>query len=265
MPASSRVSRRTASSIASPGSTKPARHDQHAAAKRAGAAEQAALAGDRQHDHDRVGAREMLRPAGRAVAPPAGLDRAGRRAAIASRSDGAHASRAAPCLRRAAADGRASTSPRTAIERRSVTTSSSRVLSASIAAGSSASANRAASSHRPRKTDSAGSPKRARLAALNSGSRPVAVFFSTTSLAADRHSARRARRSPAPQERPRRRAARRRARSGLRYSRAAAWGRDRGEGTCNYSGGAATLGMPDATAQRDRVNRIQIFLAQTRR
>ena len=81
-PASSSVSRRTASSIASPGSTKPARQDHMVAAKRAGAAEQAAVAAHRQHDDDRVGAREMLDLAGRAGPLPAAFDEVGRRAAI---------------------------------------------------------------------------------------------------------------------------------------------------------------------------------------
>ena len=60
MPASSSTSRRTASSIVSPGSAKPARHDHMVGAKRARAAEHAALARDHQHDDDRIGARKML-------------------------------------------------------------------------------------------------------------------------------------------------------------------------------------------------------------
>ena len=83
----------------------------HAALETVRAAEQAAVAGDRQHDHDRIGAREMLGLAGRAIAPPAGLRPRWSRRRNSSRSGGAHASAAAPCLRRAAADDRASTRP----------------------------------------------------------------------------------------------------------------------------------------------------------
>src|SRR2546430_10709447 len=46
------------------------------------AAEHATIARDRQHDRDRIGAREMLGLARRAVAPPAGLDRLGGGAAV---------------------------------------------------------------------------------------------------------------------------------------------------------------------------------------
>ena len=49
-------------------------------------AEQAALALDREHDGDRVGARKMLRLAGRTIAPPATLDCVGRRPAIRAES-----------------------------------------------------------------------------------------------------------------------------------------------------------------------------------
>src|ERR1700688_987824 len=54
-------------------------HGRHKARR---TAEYAALARDRQHDHHRIGAREMLDFAGRAIAPPAGLHDRGRRAAI---------------------------------------------------------------------------------------------------------------------------------------------------------------------------------------
>ena len=54
----------------------------HARRKARTAAEQAALAVDREHDDDGIGARKMLRAAGRAVAPPAGVDDAARRPAI---------------------------------------------------------------------------------------------------------------------------------------------------------------------------------------
>ena len=54
----------------------------HALRKARLAAEQAALAVERQHDDDRIGAREMLRLAGVAFAPPAGGGDPRRRAAI---------------------------------------------------------------------------------------------------------------------------------------------------------------------------------------
>src|ERR1035437_1237361 len=47
-----------------------------------GPAEQATLAVGRQHDHHRIGAREMLGLAGRAIAPPAGMHGLRRRAAV---------------------------------------------------------------------------------------------------------------------------------------------------------------------------------------
>src|SRR6516164_1270781 len=50
----------------------------HAGLKTMRAAEHAALARNRKHDHDRIRAREMLRAAGRAIAPPAGFDEIGR-------------------------------------------------------------------------------------------------------------------------------------------------------------------------------------------
>src|ERR1700722_13200654 len=54
----------------------------HVRRKARAAAEQAILAVDRQHDDDGIGTREMLHAAGRAVAPPAGVDRLARRPAI---------------------------------------------------------------------------------------------------------------------------------------------------------------------------------------
>ena len=68
--------------MVSPGSTKPARHDHRPAGNSIVAPEQAALAVDHEHDRDRIGARKMLRHAGRAIAPPAALDRLRGRAAI---------------------------------------------------------------------------------------------------------------------------------------------------------------------------------------
>src|SRR5262245_11227606 len=58
----------------------------HAGLETIRAAEHAALARDRKHDHDRVGAREMLRAAGRAIASPAGFDALGRRPAIPAKA-----------------------------------------------------------------------------------------------------------------------------------------------------------------------------------
>ena len=82
MPTSSSTSRRTASSIVSPGSAKAGQRRPHGRRKARRTAEHAALARDHQHDDDRIGARKMLGLAGRAVAPPAGLHHARRRAAI---------------------------------------------------------------------------------------------------------------------------------------------------------------------------------------
>src|SRR6516164_9734829 len=50
----------------------------HAGLKAMRAAEHAALARDRKHDHDRIRAGKMLRPARGAIAPPAGFDEIGR-------------------------------------------------------------------------------------------------------------------------------------------------------------------------------------------
>ena len=86
----------------------------HGGGEAAGAAEHAAIARDRQHDDDRIGARKMLGLAGRAIALPAGLDDWSARR-NSSRTDGAHASAAAPWLPRAAASAR----PRPAPARRS--------------------------------------------------------------------------------------------------------------------------------------------------
>ena len=73
MPASSNVSRRTASSIVSPGSMKPASAENMPGAKCGLRPSRQRSSVERQHDRDRVGAREMLGPAGRAAA----LDAAG--------------------------------------------------------------------------------------------------------------------------------------------------------------------------------------------
>src|SRR5262252_8503415 len=58
----------------------------HAGLETVGAAEHAALARDRKHDHDRIRAREMLRAAGRAIASPAGFDEIGRGPAIRAKA-----------------------------------------------------------------------------------------------------------------------------------------------------------------------------------
>src|SRR5262245_60413463 len=61
-----------------PGLDEPGEAGPHAGLKTMRAAEHAALARDRKHDHDRVGAGEMLGAAGRAVASPTGFDQIGR-------------------------------------------------------------------------------------------------------------------------------------------------------------------------------------------
>ena len=155
------------------------------ATKRAGAAEQAALAVDRQHDHDRIGAREMLGLAVRAVALPAAFDHVASARRNSRRSGDARASAAPPWPRRAAADGRASTRPCTAIERRSVTSRSSRAFSASAAAGAMPMPKRPAPSMRPRKTVSVAGAERRASASVNSGSLSGAPFFEHDQFAAD--------------------------------------------------------------------------------
>ena len=81
-PASSKTSRRTAASINSPGSMKPASSEYIPGGQAGGAAEQDRVAVQDQHDDDRVGAREVLGAAGRAGAAPAGVgDRGGGAAA----------------------------------------------------------------------------------------------------------------------------------------------------------------------------------------
>src|SRR5262252_8168259 len=60
-----------------PGQTRP-----HGRCEAARTPEYATFAGNREHDDDRIGAREMLGPAGRTVAPPAGLTQRRGRAAI---------------------------------------------------------------------------------------------------------------------------------------------------------------------------------------
>src|SRR6516162_3532630 len=69
-----------------PGLDKPGEARPHAGLETIRAAEHAALARDRKHDHDRVGAREMLRAAGRAIASPAGFDEIGRGPAIRAKA-----------------------------------------------------------------------------------------------------------------------------------------------------------------------------------
>src|SRR5207244_1209867 len=54
----------------------------HAGLKAVGAAEHAALTLDREHDCNRIGAREMLRVAGRTIAPPAAFNDVSRRPTI---------------------------------------------------------------------------------------------------------------------------------------------------------------------------------------
>src|SRR5215813_4436321 len=64
-----------------PGEARP-----HAGLETVRAAEHAALARDRKHDHDRVGAGKMLGAAGRAVASPTGFDQIGRGSAIGAKA-----------------------------------------------------------------------------------------------------------------------------------------------------------------------------------
>ncbi len=136
MPTSSSTSRRTASSIVSPGSVKPARHDHMVGANR----------GERPSTQRSPAIASMITTGsvrGKCSTLQDGQSRrqppcttCGRRAAIRDRSGGAHASRAALWLRRAAADDPASTRPCTAMVRRSVIFRSLRALSGSTAAGS---------------------------------------------------------------------------------------------------------------------------------
>ena len=86
MPDSSWISRRTASSIVSPGSRKPANAEYMPSAKRRRAAEQTSVAVYRQHDHDWVDARKMLRVAGFAIASPTGRGRNAWLAAIGAKT-----------------------------------------------------------------------------------------------------------------------------------------------------------------------------------
>src|SRR6516162_8525008 len=58
----------------------------HAGLKAMRAAENAALARDRQHDHDRIRAGKMLRPARGAITPPAGFDEVGRGPAVGAKA-----------------------------------------------------------------------------------------------------------------------------------------------------------------------------------
>ena len=159
-----RISRRTASSMVF------ARLDEAGEARpgirreASGAAEQAALAVDRQHDRDRVGAREMLHLAGRAVAPPAGLDRARLRAAV-----GAEAVPSMPDQQRLAFGQRRQVLARDqAAHRDGAQVGESKASSASSALRSRparcAIANRGAPSISPRKALSDDAPERMRFA-----------------------------------------------------------------------------------------------------
>ena len=133
------------------------------ATKRARAAEQAAVAVDRQHDHDRIGAREMLRPCRPGSRASSRLATRWSARRNWRRSDAARASAASPWPRRAAADGPASTRPCTAIERRSVTSRSWRALAPRRLAGRCRCRSAPRRSSRPRKTISRGRAERARL------------------------------------------------------------------------------------------------------
>src|SRR5215472_5826433 len=69
-----------------PGLDEPGEAGPHAGLKTVRAAEHAALARDRKHDHDRVGAGKMLGAAGRTVASPTGLDQIGGGPAIRAKA-----------------------------------------------------------------------------------------------------------------------------------------------------------------------------------
>ena len=128
MPASSRVSRWTASSINSPGSMKPARHDHIVGTNRRLQPSQAAITVARQHDHNRIGARKVFRLALRAVALPGALHRSsGGSRRSSDRSGGARIapSAARPLLSAIGGKCSCATRPCTAMERRSVTCKSS--------------------------------------------------------------------------------------------------------------------------------------------
>ena len=233
MPASSSVSRRTASSIASPGSTKPARHDHMLAAKRPERpSRQRSPSIASMMTTGSVRGKCSTLQAGQSRFQPA-CDDVGRRAAIRAEAMARVPVRAAPCASASGGRCSASTRPCTAIERRSVTKRSSRAFSASVAVGierdaEAAGARRAGRGTRSRPSARARAPRPGGTA----DRAPLRAFFSTTSLAADRDRPRRARRSRSAASERRVAAplgdARR---AGLRYSRAAASARDRGEGT----------------------------------
>ena len=162
MPASSSVSRRTASSIDSPGSTKPARHDHMVAAKRPErpsrprsprTASMMATGSVRGKCSTLQAGQARFQPASTMSVLTPQLEQKRCRAcqcsiALASASGGR-------CS--------ASTRPWTAIERRSMTNRSSRAFSASALAGAMPMPKRAAPSSRPRNTVSVVRRERARL------------------------------------------------------------------------------------------------------
>ena len=99
MPTSSSTSRRTASSVDSPGSAKPARHDHMVSGKTRRTAEHATLAGDRQHDDHRIRfARKSSAPAEETWRRGPGLLWTAKPRRNWDRSGGGHASREPPWL-----------------------------------------------------------------------------------------------------------------------------------------------------------------------
>ena len=100
----------------------------HAGAEAALPAEQAALAIDRQHDHHRIGAREVLRLAARTVAPPTGVRHVPSACRNWRKSDDARASVSIAFASASAATCSGATSPWIAIERRSMTRKSGLIL-----------------------------------------------------------------------------------------------------------------------------------------
>ena len=234
------------------------------ATKRAGAAEQAVVAVDRQHDHDRIGARKMLGLAGRAVALPAGLRDVGRRAAIRAEAMPRMPVQQRLGLGERRRDARAPTRPCTAIERRSVTKRSGAAPSApSVASGSSAMPKRPARPASPRNTLSAVGASARASSGANSGSAPFAALLQHDQFAADRERAAALRRaSQRRQKRRRRCAVRRRAPSnavGVAEHAASARDRERHGGT-PAGQGANSHAQRVRSRQASCVQASQIFL-----
>ncbi len=149
------------------------------------AAEHAAVAGDREHDDDRIGARKMLGMARRAIAAPAALGRLRHRAAIGTETvPGMPAEhRLGLRQRRQMLRGDESLHGDAA----QVDDAQSRPLSsASSAPASNPMPKRGAPSSRPRNTVSRGSPSAPACAAENNGSKPPPRWLQHDGVAGDR-------------------------------------------------------------------------------